>query len=106
MTLIVFGLLALLSLGSASAAGNSTSNNRFTHGWGTSSEGTFADLRNANLWTDAQVSEAVKKYHVISLEKCTGGANGTMTEDAIYAAAVKIKRASPDTKVGSKSAKT
>ena len=80
----------------ASAAGP---NSRFTHGWDTSSESTFADIRNAELWTAAQVADAVAKFRVISLEKCTGASNGTQTEDAIYAAAVQIKRASPATKV-------
>jgi hypothetical protein len=90
--------LALL-LGLMRAAVGAQTRGRFTHGWDTSSQSTFADIRNADLWTDAQVADAVSKYRVISLEKCTGDGNGTFTEDAIYAAAVKIKRASPGTAV-------
>ena len=36
---------------------------------------------------------------IVSLEKCTGQANGTATEDAIYANAMKLKKNNPGTKV-------
>ena len=78
---------------------NNNNKNRFTHGWSTTSEATFADMRNPYLWTGAQIADAVRKYRIISLEKCTGQGNGTKTEAAVYAAAAAIKALSPDTKV-------
>lgn len=81
--------LLLLAAGRAAA---------WTHGWGSGAEMTWADF-GYTLLTDAQAEFCVEKYKVVSLEKCTGQAQGMLTEKAIYQTAKQLKAKDPNVKV-------
>lgn len=71
----------------------------FTHGWDTSADSTFADFRTTELWTEAEADFAAEHYRVVSVEKCTGVANGGITEDGVYHTAQQLKKRDPSIKV-------
>jgi hypothetical protein len=73
--------------------------NRWQHSWNSTSEMTFVDFASAYTPTDDQVSFVGSKYRIVSLEKCSGSANGTQTEDYIYSMAMRLKKEDPNTKV-------
>ena len=60
---------------------------------------TFADFNSNTLLTDAQATDVVSKYKVVSLEKCSGVQSGVTTEEAIYATAKQLKAKEPTKKV-------
>jgi hypothetical protein len=59
---------------------------------------TFTDF-GYSLLTDSQAAFAASKYKVVSLEKCTGRAQGVKTEKGIYQTARQLKKINPDLKV-------
>jgi len=93
---------AFVALVTASADASITVNtsvNTWNHGWATASDMTFADFNSDTLLTDAQASDVVAKFRIISLEKCTGVRSGVTTEEAIYATALQLKAKQPKAKV-------
>eukprot|EP00040_Diaphanoeca_grandis_P028713 m.166681 g.166681 ORF g.166681 m.166681 type:complete len:442 (+) comp31437_c0_seq1:138-1463(+) len=73
--------------------------NRFVHGWGSSSDMTFADFNAPTLLTEAQLDFVSSKYRIVSLEKCTGVGSHIGTEEAIYTTAQALKKKDPTTVV-------
>ena len=73
--------------------------NDWNHGWETAAAMTFADFNSNTLLTDAQATDAVSKFRIISLEKCSGVSSGVTTEEAIYSTAQQLKEKDPTTRV-------
>lgn len=58
----------------------------WSHDWSTPSAFQFADF-GYSLLSPAQIAFVANAYAIVSLEKCTGRAQGVPTEDAIYTTA-------------------
>lgn len=71
----------------------------WNHGWESSSAMTFADFLPSRIFSKEQAEFAASKYRVLSLEKCSGSADGVKTEEAIYTMAQQIKEIDPTIKV-------
>ena len=70
----------------------------WTHGWDTALASQFIDFGYQPL-SQAQAIDVASHYGIVSLEKCSGGADKTGTEAAIWASAALLKAAKPSIKV-------
>jgi len=71
---------------------------QWSHGWDTAGASWWGDFGYSTL-TQTQAQFVADHYYLASLEKCTGRAQGLVTEDGIYSTAAQLKALNKDVKV-------
>ena len=71
---------------------------KWYHDWTSSSQATFADFEIDHILTDEEAAFVANHYRIVSIEKCSGGANYT-TEEVVYQTAYQLKKIDPTIKV-------